>query len=316
MSILVNRPVNKRRPPDWRWQRACELAEGARPVRGRDDEVVKAACKFRRLIDRCQTDMDRLTALDAYPEMYEAYSLYDASDDPSEHRWELEARLLAREAFGDIADKMGIDPDAIEIYERVFFDVIDRLGSPSLITHTVIGRAVQTGLAEREYDCLWKLFGYHLGPSVLDAFVFKFNMPRHTESHDGLRAALRGFTKDTVDMKSAVTILTMPVNWQTRELILNLWKDLLALEMQVGTAGIGAETFSQNVQSLTETFEGMLIKYRPGVDAEIIGKVAELEAGGVRLRATELAAIGVGETPTGLEHLLKSAKYPERGDHD
>jgi len=248
--------------------------------------------------------------------MYEAYSLYDASDAPTEHKWELEARLLAKEPFDVISRKMGIAPATVVLYERVFFDVIDRLDAPSLITHTVIGRAVQTGLAEREYDCLWKLFGYHLGPSILDALVFKFNMPRHTDSHDGMRAALRDFTKDTVDIKAAVTIVTTPVNWQTRELLLTLWKDLIALELQAGQAGIGTETFTQNIQAMTDTFAGLLGKYRPGVDAAVTGKVAELEAGGVRLRAAELAAIGVGEIPTGLEHLITNVKFPERGEND
>lgn len=311
MSILVNRPDNKRRPGDWRWQRACELAEGARSVRGRDDETVKFASKFRRLLDRCDDDLDRLGVLDAYPAVYEAYSLYDASDDPTEHRWELEARLLAKESFADIEAKMGIPPETVEAYERIFFDVIDRLESPSLIVHTIIGRAVQTGLAEREYDCLWKLFAYFLGPAVLDALVFKFNMPQHTETHDGLRAAMRDFAKDTVDIKAGITLLTTPANWQTRELLLNLWKDLLALEMKAGQAGIGTETFNENVKALTETFEQLFTKHRPGVDADVVGRAAELEAGGVRMRASELAAIGLGKEPTGLELLVHTAKYPE-----
>jgi hypothetical protein len=258
--------------------------------------------------------MDKLGVLDAYPALYEAYSLYDASDDPTEHRWELEARLLAKESFADIESKMGISPNTIAVYERIFFDVIDRLEMKSLIVHTIIGRAVQTGLAEREYDCLWKLFGYFLGSAVLDALVYKFNCPQHTDSHDGLRAAMRDFAKDTVDIKAGITLLTTPVNWQTRELLLNLWKDLLALEMQAGQAGIGTETFTQNVQALTESFEQMFTKHRPGVDADVVGRAAELEAGGVRMRASELAAIGLGKEPTGLEHLVHTAQYPERGD--
>lgn len=314
MSILVNRPDNKRRPVDWRWQRACELVEGARLVRGRDDEVVRFACKFRRLMERCNDDNDRLAALDAYPAMYEAYSLYDASEDPTEHRWELEARILAKEAFDAISFKMGIDVEAINIYERMFFDVIDRLSSPSLITHTVIGKAVQAGLAEREYDCLWKLFGYWEGPLVLDALVYKFNNTRHTEEHDELRSAMQDLSKDTVAVKTAIALLTMPVNWQTRELILTLWKDLMAMELQAGQVGLGSEMYTQNVHAMTATFESLMIKYRPGVDAAMIGTVAELETGGVRLRAEELMAIGMGDTPTGLKRLTKSAVYPDRGN--
>lgn len=314
MSILVNRQDNTRRPADWRWQRACELADGARSVRGRDDDNIMFVAKFRRLLDRCQDDNDRLNVLDTYPALYEAYALYDASDEPTEHKWELEARLLAREPFADIEAKMGISPETTAAYERVFFDVIDRLGSPSLIIHTIIGRAVQMGLAEREYDCLWKLFAYWLGVPVLDVLVFKFNSPQHVESRDGLRAAMRDFSKDTLDVKASITLLTTPTNWQTRELIMNLWKDLLAMELQAGQAGVGTETFTQSVAALTGTFENMFGKHLPGVDAEIVGRAAVLETSGVRLRAEELATIGLGKEPLGLEHLVQSAKFPERGD--
>lgn len=313
MSILVNRPDNRRRPVDWRWQRACELAEGARLVRGRDDEGVMFASKFRRLLDRCTTDEDKLEALDAHPEMYEAYSIYDASEEATEIRWELEARILAKESPQAIDKKLGVSPEVAKVFGRIFFDVADRLEAHSLITHVVIGRAVQTGLAEREYDCLWKLFGYWSGPLVLDAFIYKFNCPSHTETHDGLRGALREFTKDTIEQKGAITMLTMKVNWQTQETIMNLWQQCLQMEIQAGAAGAGTETIMQNVTVMMEGFQGLLHKHIPDVDPSPGGIISAVEDTGVRLRSGELAAIGMGLEPTGLEHLI-TAKFPEKGE--
>jgi hypothetical protein len=253
--------------------------------------------------------------LDAHPALYEAYSIYTANEDPTETRWELEARLLANETFDSISTKMGIDSDTIRWYEKVFFDVLDRLSSPSLIIHTIIGRAVQAGLAEREYDCLWKLFGYSLGPSVLDALVYKFNNPRHTDSPDQLRSAMRDLTKDTVDIKAAITIMGMPVSWQTRELIMTLWKDMIQMELTAGQAGIGTETLTQNIHAMTTSFEHLFVKRIP--DKEIDrGQITTLEATGARLRATELMAAGVGEKLEGLEYLLSTAKYPEQDEND
>lgn len=310
MSILINRADNPRRPVDWRWQRAGELAEGARVARGRDDAGVLQARKFRRLLARCRSDEDRLIALDACPALYEAHALYAAEDDAPEPRWELEARLLARESFDSISRKMGLSHEVIRTYEHCFFDVISRLDSPSLIVHTVIGRAVQTGLAERDYDMLWKLMGYLAGPLVLDSCIYKSVEPQQVQTTDGVMAFWRDFTKAQMGMKAGVAALTMPVNWQTRQTILEFYGQLLQLEAAAGASGMGtSETFVSNVKAMVETFAWS--KYLPGVDAEMTGKVAELEANGVRLRASELAMIGIGETPTGLEHLISSARFPK-----
>jgi hypothetical protein len=312
MSILQHRSDNPRRVPDWRWQRAGELIEGARVARGRDDDGVRQATKFRRLLARCQTDEDRLVALDACPALYEAHSLYAAEDDAPEPRWELEARLLAREPFPTIERKMGLSTETIAAFECFFFDVINRLDAPSLIVHTVIGRSVQTGLAERDYDALWKLMGYLAGPLVLDSCIYKFAQPQQIITTDGVKAFWKDFAKDQLGMKAGVAALTYPVNWQTREQILTFYTQILQMEANAGQIGGTSETYVSNVKAMMETFAWS--KYLPGVDTEMTGKVAELEANGVRLRATELAMIGIGETPTGLEHLISSARFPKEKD--
>jgi len=311
MSILVNRPDNKRRPVDWRWQRGCELAEGARQVRGRDDELVILARKFRRLLDRCESDMDRLAALDANPELFEAYEIYNADDfNPTAIKWELEARILAKESPESIDAKLMLSPAVTRLYTQLFFDVIGRLSAHGLIMHLVIGRATQIGLAERSYDCLWKLLGYNVGPLILDAFIYQFNNPRHTEVHDEYRATMNELTKDSIVTKAAVTMLTMQVNYQTRELIMTLWKELLALEIQAGQAGFSSETYTQNIGALSTTFANLFIKQSDG-DISMESAINQLEAEGARLRASELVAIGMGGDAIGLKQLLGSAVYPK-----
>lgn len=315
MSILTNRPDNVRRPPDWRWQRAGEILDhGGRVVRGRDDQLVKEVCKFRRLLARCQDDYDRLTALDACPALFEAYSLFDASESPVEHKWELEARLLAREPMADITRKTGIPAETVAKYEQVFFDVYSRLDAPSLIFHTVIGRSVQSGLAEREYDVLWKLFGYSGGPLVLDAYVYKMPILQTVVSPEGVRAFYKEQTKDTIGMKACVTALTTPINWQTRELILGTWERLLQMEVNAGAAGIGQEAVMANLDGLMKSL--VWTKHRPGVDDNISGPAASFETSGVRLRAAELAFLSTGQTPEGLDHLLGTVQFPTKGKDD
>jgi hypothetical protein len=254
--------------------------------------------------------MDYLTALDAAPALFEAYTLYQANDAPNEHRWEIEARLLAREPAESIALKLGLQAETVEAYELVFFDVISRLQHPSLITHTVIGRSVQTGLAEREYDGLWKLFGYWGGPAVLDAFIHKFNSPAIPDGPTGVDAFHGDGTKHHLKEKAHIAMLTMKVNTYTAKEILDLWSRLLEMELAAGASGMGGEAFSDNVEAMVEDFSFQA--YRPDEDGPILTIAGELEARGVRLRASELSIIGAtGEVPTGLVHLMQAMTFPE-----
>jgi len=295
--------------------RACELADGARLVRGRDDEIVRFASKFRRLMDRCESDEDKLEALDAQPAMFEAYTIYMGEDDASEVKWELEARLLGGEPVASIEAKLGIDPATIFTYERVFFDVLSRRHSTSLMVHVVIGRSVQTGLAEREYDCLWKLFSYFAGIPVLDAYIWKFNGVKHVESADGVRTAFREIAKDTIMSKAAVTALTLPANWQNNELILGTWQQICGQEQMAGQASGGTEVMMQNVAVLVEGFQPLLHKHIHGVDPTPGGIIDEIEDTGVRLRSDELAAIATGNDVSGFEHFI-TAKFPDSQGED
>lgn len=313
MSVLINRPDNVRRPPDWRWQRACALADGDRISPGRDDEYVKFAAKFRRLMGRCTSDRAKLAALDAHPTMYEAYAVYSQSDARDDTRWCLEARVLSRESSQNISRKTMLQRAVLDLYCKIFFDVEDRLSAPSVITHVVIKKAAQMGLAERDHDGLWKLFGYWLGPVVLDALIYDFNLPSQAEGKDGYRPSLRETSKDAIELKNAITLLTTPVGWQTRELIVNLWKDMMAMELQAGQSGVGDEIIVQRVDVMMQSFCTLFEKHRPGVDADAPAAITQFEQNGVRLRAAELAAIGMGEKPTGLEHLM-TATFPEQGE--
>lgn len=312
MSLLINRVDNLRRPPDWRFQRAGELVDTAGRAATRDDAAVRNCYRFRRRLSRCQNDSDMLAALDSYPDMYEAYMIYDASDDPQEYRWELEARVLARESAEAIQRKMGISAAVIDAYITNFFDVVDRLDHQSIIVHTVMGKSVQAGLAERDHDCLWKMFGYWAGPMILDAYIYKFNTPTQPETADGVSAFWSDDAKEQLRMKASVAVRTMPVNWQTREQILAFWQKIVELEIQAGQAGVGTETFVANVQALTDSIDWQA--YKPDEHGKLTGPAAQIETKGVRLRAAELTMIGMGEKPTGLEHLVHTAVFP--GDND
>ena len=109
----INNPL---RQPDWRLQRAQRLCEAKHAVEG-EDEGMRAAC---RLLEALEDG----TATEVMPDEHAAWRLYS---DNTEARWELEARILARQSIEDIAKVMDLSAAVVETYEQLFFNVLDRL---------------------------------------------------------------------------------------------------------------------------------------------------------------------------------------------
>lgn len=302
MSLLTYRIDNPRRPADWRWQRA-NVIQNAYPRQG-EDVYMRIAVQFMRMIRRCGSDEDLLQALDANPLLFEAYSIYTGADDVSNIRWEIEARILADEDQASIASKLGISTDIVDYYERFFFDVRDRLQAWGLITHAVIRFSARAGLASRSYDCFWKLIGYWCGPIVLDALIYGFNHPQRPASKDQLRTSLQEIAKDTVSVKATTSLLTMQVNEDTQEMLLDLWSRLLELESKADSAGGGDNNILANIDTLISNMSFM--QFRPDLQAEHKATETELERAGITPRASER----LSSNQSDISNLL-SAKYPE-----
>lgn len=84
----------------------------------------------------------------------------------------------------------GVPMKAIRAYKELFFDVEDKINQKSYIEHYVIGSDIQN-LQEDNYETIWKLFGYHLGPKVLQAIVSRTVNPRYCQSADSVNASLK-----------------------------------------------------------------------------------------------------------------------------
>src|SRR5262245_23146483 len=157
-------------PLNRRWLRAAYLVErGQRPSPVHDDGWVERAVSFRAALGGCHDEADRLRLAEEQPAIFEAHALYHA--DPPLLRWAVEARILAREPFADIARKCGLLAEAVEAYEALFFCVLDKLGADTWVVCQVIGPKIFHGLMERDLDAWWKVVGYGLGPVALDALL-------------------------------------------------------------------------------------------------------------------------------------------------
>src|ERR1700690_2391014 len=103
------------RPVNWRWERARLLKEYGKACPGResDDNYTRAAKNFRIMKDNCRDEITLYQLFDKYPDIAMAYDLWDeASVDSSGRanpmRYEIEARILAREPWANIAQRSGL----------------------------------------------------------------------------------------------------------------------------------------------------------------------------------------------------------------
>jgi hypothetical protein len=304
------------RPADWRWRRAGEQLERGDPIkRDRDQDSMIVIKQFRRSIERADTERKQAAIENKYPALYAAWEIYTFEED-FHTRSAIEAYILAREPFDIVARKLAIPREVVVEYEKYFFNVGDHLDAPAYISNQVLGRPVQTGLAERHFDLLWKMYGYNAGPKIVDTLITRFNNPSRPETPEDVSAFWGNDVREMLRMKAAIAIRTTALNFQTSPEILNLFFRMEEGDRESGSGGGGgaSESILENVNRM---LDGLPWHRRRHGMGEITGdEIAQIEDTGVVLRASELALYsGIG-VPQEAKDLILSAQYPEAITHD
>jgi hypothetical protein len=308
------------RPPSWRWERAkLERADAklARLWRSTDDEFVKKARDFQAARARCKTSYDFLMLGRRYPRLIHADRL---EREPHIHtKWEIQARLLAGETYERIAERVKVHPEAVAWYAALFFDVADRLANKGWVAHVVLGESLQCGLHEREYDMLWKIYGYIGGPIVLDAMVDRTFCAARPDKPDQLPAYADEEIEHDVAIKGMIAARTLSVNSYTQPMILEIHQKYKELKQKAeGTSGGPGNMAVANIQVMLES-----ITFSVGASTKILSskdpskavgrvkkKIATADGQSAELRSGEILELGVGQEPDGYKE-LKEIKYPE-----
>lgn len=165
-------------PPQWRAERALRLVDHhPHPLRPQpyDDRYVRSYRRFLlQLNAACDDKLRRSSLFEKMPHVSQAYSLYISADDLS--RSILEAWLLTGLSPAQISDHFPMDHLAIECFERLFFNVADRLDCSDWISKVIRGRpsrhsANADGQSGEGLEPLIRLFAFRGGPLVLRALV-------------------------------------------------------------------------------------------------------------------------------------------------
>lgn len=304
--------ANPRRPVDWRWQRAVQLARDTTREFNRrriDDEWIKKARNFRIRYTNARDDIARTALAETYPDFWYAHEYYH--QDEQSDRWDLEARLLARQDPIGIANVLCTSVQTIETYERLFFNVRERIDNSGYILHHVIGPALHRGLHDREYDLLWKWYGYTYGHVMLDALIKQISDPQRPTTPSQVDAALRDDGIKSMLRKQAIATRTLPINQFTQIDLLHVYSKFVEIEKNAGENSAGAQnTIFSNIQAMLVNLPWAVGEHAH-VDA---GTFVEYHKDGVELRTDELMLSAVGETARAAG--LPAPRFPGGGDEE
>jgi hypothetical protein len=162
------------------------ICKGRRPARG-DDTYVRFYRKFLKdyqaalqhtetanLEARPGRSPQVLELIERLPHLGHAQRLYFLGE--SEERAVLEARILARESDETIAAKTSLSPLTVDCYEKLFFNVRDRLDCTDWVCKAAVrrpsARRTERGPLDRsDIRAAYRMFGYCGGGLVLDVLL-------------------------------------------------------------------------------------------------------------------------------------------------
>ena len=306
-------PANPFRAPDWRWARARLLLQAKKNSRGNsDDACTKTVKRYLTMKSKCKEELDFMELENKFPGLFWAEQIY--ANQSRDTRWAVEARLLAGEGMESIADKVSTTSETILWYERVFFNVLPHLKKADYIACVVMGRSIHAGLHERDYDLLWKMFGYAYGPVFLDTVIMPFIGPNHVTSTDQVDATWEDLYASTLSKKAAISVMTVPTAYNQCN-IMQLYNELKRLERDTGGGPVAVASISNNVYAALAQlpFHAGTKEQKTAVDGRPMLDIPALpyyDDQSAELRANELVDVALGRDNPELRAVVK-IKMPE-----
>jgi len=296
------------RPLNWREERVIALIEASggpkRASRAIDDEYIR---KYRTFLLRWRgygSSEDRMRLFPAYPEMYHAQRFHERHD--SESQSVLEARLLTGASSADIAYGFGTSPSVVSWYEKLFYNVRDRLDRVDYIRDMVIVPMLKRAVAyddreiltDEKRQAIYKMMGYVGGPKVLDFMLMGFQRSAVPTRLAQLPDWLDTSYNNLIRQKGLLAIQSFSFNKFTVMQLLEMCRGVVQSAEDAKQAGGAVTEFHSNVQAFLEQ-----VHINVGREAEkgVHPDVLDWEKGQVEPRAEDYYGLAAGESPKDLK---------------
>jgi hypothetical protein len=324
------RLIDPFRRPDWRFNRVLSMCDRV-PTPGRctphDDEYVRRARSY--LLRHRAFDEYRRLELEAEDEdLHAAFEIFRRKADGDHGQaFILEARILSADPPEKIAEHYSFGPRTIDYYEKLFFNVADRLAMRDWVTSQILIPALKRDkgtsnapatvgtwqpqdhtVIDSQLDGSLKFFAYFAGPFVLERMVTGFEYSSRAQSPD---EASNGWDEKhyTRGMKRRAAQATnhFEINKFNVMDVFMVVNQIITVE-KAADAAEGAKTnYETHVKSLLDGLPWTVASR----DAENVPRrVAAYDDSTSELRDDELLMVSAGDTPGSLAG-MEFVKIPE-----
>ena len=306
---------NPFRVADWRWHRALGRLEATQPAptRRRDGasghKWIRDAIRFKQELDACDNDLQKLELSERRPEIFWAWWAWQNDTNPM--KWVMESHLLARADNFEIGFRCGVPPLVVDAYENLFFNVREKLPHRHYILNCCMRPAVGRGISEREYDLLWKLYGYFYGPHMLDAVTTNFVSPVWCSGPDSVSAAIQDDAIGTMKLKASIAAKTIAVSPNTQMELLHAFTKFVEVERTTDSTGKAQDQILDHIGAMMIELPFNVGGRDPRNDHKhITSPLDEFEESAVELTYAETMRLSVGGTVPDAATLL-ALTFPE-----
>lgn len=312
---------NPFRSPEWRWERVLRMCDRhptpGRPTK-RDDEYVKKARRFLLLWRDKDDDDEREELFWEEPGLFYAYKLNEQFHGNDQTPAMItQARLLAGQDYELIAKGLCTIPETIDWYEKLFFNIGDRLDRRDWITAHVLlpaimrnrartreGADIVTGglmgmlrqdisIAQPFLDASLKFFAYFGGPYMVDIMITGFQAGKKLESVEHLAAWFDSHVSMTIRRRCAQAAMQFEVNKYNVMDLFAVHNAIMALEKSTDNIESQQSTTERHIQGMLEA-----IPWALGADGEAVvagTKLGEFDQLGAELRDDEVLKLSAGD---------------------
>lgn len=303
-TVTTFRPTHPLRAPAWRWAAAKWVRDGA-PANPRTapDDHVKAAAQFQRVMAE-GNEAQRAREYERSPDLTEAFHYHqwgtlaseeavavdggDARDPysatcfgpltaPAMALAELEALILAGKPAAKIAVHTGLSVGAVGWYERLWFDVRDRLNRAGWVAANVIG-SLHQGTVGALLPALVRAYGYYTKKArIVRAVVAAFDAPAARAAAEDPARFFLADAASAGGMKAALAVRLLPLNKRTYARVVELHHQ--AIEVDAKAKLTDASTDEAKFRQAAELLAGRIDKRYGAAPVE----TADFTAPGPRL---------------------------------
>lgn len=237
------------RSPQWRAERAGFLVANRQQPANYDDTYVRTYRKLL-LLQRDNTGMGPYLEL---PHAYVAASINNFPD--TEWRDILQAKLLTEESDKAIGKWLGMDPKAVDFFEKVFFNVRDRMHNRGWIIKIILGNPEEREskrkngqLTNAQRGLIYRLFAYYGGPEALEAAMSGLIPASLPSAKKDLEKWYDKALEQIIHTRATAAARVFEVNkynvMQVLELAMN---NAAQKQLATGSLGGGIEDFAEKV---------------------------------------------------------------------